>query len=454
MNQIPTMNYGIANGASSTGPLITYFSTVDPTTSDTNYPVGKRWLNTVTANEFILTGFTTSNATVLASWLQLQGGGAVESFVTNVSGPVLPTSGGVINLNASTTTYTNGATSNTVKTEVQASAHALLIGAGTNTPAVSLTPGTTGRPLVSQGASADPAYAVLGVVGGGTGIATQNAYAVLVGGTTATGNMQSLASNGTSGHVLTSNGTSALPTWGSGLAQFQAVVQSFTASGTYTPTTGMKYCIVQLLGGGGGGGGSANGAGGAISVSVGGGGGGSEYAIGYFSAAQIGASQIVTIGAAGTAGTAPSGNGGAGGTSSLGSLITSVGGGGGAGGSNGFATATAGGSAGTGGTGGTFRSNGTPGFSGTGCVGTGTTPGIFGSSGHGASSFFGGGSVTVTAVEADSVGGAGTTVAGNVAQGYGTGGSGALTISTTGTANNGSIGGVGSVGCMVIIEYI
>ncbi len=53
----------------------------------------------------------------------------------------------------------------------------------------------------------------LPVAGGGTGLSTQTAYSVLVGGTTSTGAMQSLASLGTNGQVLTSSGAGALPTW-------------------------------------------------------------------------------------------------------------------------------------------------------------------------------------------------------------------------------------------------
>ena len=48
---------------------------------------------------------------------------------------------------------------------------------------------------------------------GGTGLATATAYAVLCGGTTGTGAFQSIASVGTSGQVLTSNGAGALPTF-------------------------------------------------------------------------------------------------------------------------------------------------------------------------------------------------------------------------------------------------
>lgn len=53
----------------------------------------------------------------------------------------------------------------------------------------------------------------LGVASGGTGVASNTAYAVLTGGTTSTGAVQSVASVGTSGQVLTSNGAGALPSF-------------------------------------------------------------------------------------------------------------------------------------------------------------------------------------------------------------------------------------------------
>jgi hypothetical protein len=53
----------------------------------------------------------------------------------------------------------------------------------------------------------------LPVANGGTGATSQTAYAVLAGGTTSTGAYQSVASVGTSGQVLTSNGAGALPTF-------------------------------------------------------------------------------------------------------------------------------------------------------------------------------------------------------------------------------------------------
>jgi hypothetical protein len=54
---------------------------------------------------------------------------------------------------------------------------------------------------------------VTGVASGGTGRTTNTAYAVICGGTTTGGAEQSIASVGTAGQILTSNGAGALPTF-------------------------------------------------------------------------------------------------------------------------------------------------------------------------------------------------------------------------------------------------
>lgn len=65
----------------------------------------------------------------------------------------------------------------------------------------------------NAGAYADVRSGTVTVPQGGTGRTTLTAYALLAGGTTTTGNVQSLAGVGTSGQVLTSNGAGALPTF-------------------------------------------------------------------------------------------------------------------------------------------------------------------------------------------------------------------------------------------------
>lgn len=79
---------------------------------------------------------------------------------------------------------------------------------------------------------------VLSVANGGIGVGSNTAYAVLCGGTTASGAVQSIASVGTSGQVLTSNGAGALPT-------FQA---AGGGSGTVNSGTGGKLAWYATTG--------------------------------------------------------------------------------------------------------------------------------------------------------------------------------------------------------------
>ena len=102
-------------------------------------------------------------------------------------------------------------------------------------------------------------------------------------------------------------------------------VQVFNASGTYTPTPGMKYAIASVQGGGGAGAGATVPSAG--NASIGAPGNPGAFAKGKILAAEIGASKPVTVGDGGVANV--SGNGGNGGISSIGSLITAAGGAGG-----------------------------------------------------------------------------------------------------------------------------
>ncbi len=90
--------------------------------------------------------------------------------------------------------------------------------------------------------------------------------------------------------------------------QLSVIAQVITSTSTYTPTTGMVYCIVELQGSGAGGGGAASGAAGQGGGAGGGGSGG--YCRKTYTAANIGANAAVVLGAAGIAGTAGANNGG------------------------------------------------------------------------------------------------------------------------------------------------
>lgn len=215
-----------------------------------------------------------------------------------------------------------------------------------------------------------------------------------------------------------------------GSAAFSVVTQVFSASGTYTPTSGMKYCKVRQVGGGGAGGGAPVTSG--TQTAGGGGGGSGEYAEGTFSSATIGASQTVTIGAAGTPNSGAAG--GNGGTTSLGALITCGGGIGGLSSTAGIVYNGVSSLGGSGGSGGSFRTPGRQGGYSFGVVST-----SFQAGGQGADSQFGAGGLAATANSA-----------GVAALGYGAGGSGALNF----TSQSARSGGAGTAGIIVIDEYV
>lgn len=112
-----------------------------------------------------------------------------------------------------------------------------------------------------------------------------------------------LAGTATAGLALLS-GANTTPSWSTLPPVTQINVQRVTATGagTYSPTAGMKYVIVQAQAGGAGGGGAQT-SGASASANAAGGGGG-EYIEALFTAAQIGASKPYSVGAKGNGGAA------------------------------------------------------------------------------------------------------------------------------------------------------
>jgi hypothetical protein len=211
-------------------------------------------------------------------------------------------------------------------------------------------------------------------------------------------------------------------------------VQVFNASGTYTPSAGMVACIINCVGGGGGGAGA--GAPGASALTFGGGGGSGGYSRTFATAAQIGASQAVAIGAGGNGGAVGANNGLNGGATSVGTLCVANGGGGGA------TTGTP--SCGQGGAGG---GAGTGDITATGNAGSGGAPGgAFSSAGGwggmGGASILGGAPVA-TAVSGSAAPGS-SAVANSGAGGVG---GGAANVAS------GAAGGNGGSGKVFIIEF-
>ena len=172
-----------------------------------------------------LTGVLTGNgaspmtASILTQHDVLVGGAsnAITSVAPSVtSGIPLVSNGAGADPSFTTAVVAGGGTGQTTLTN-----HGVLLGQGTSAVGA-VAPGTSGLPLVAQGASADPSYAVLGISGGGTNNTSMTTWGVNY----YDGTKINTTAAGTAGYVLTSNATSA-PT--------------FQPLGTVTPVAFLAY---------------------------------------------------------------------------------------------------------------------------------------------------------------------------------------------------------------------
>lgn len=244
------------------------------------------------------------------------------------------------------------------------------------------------------------------------------------------------------GNMLGSNNLSELTNKATARANLAVVgvirMKTFMTSGTYTPDPNLIFALIECYGGGGGGGGVA---GDVSSIMVGGGGASSGYAMAFEPASAIGASQIVTIGAAGAGAAAGANDGGTGGTTSFGNMVASGGGYGGGG-----VSLTARGNGGNGSD--LTVSVGSPRF--IGAIGGpsfymrfASTTSIVAPFGYGANTQFGNGALGRTTA----LSGAGAN--GNSGSGYGSGGGGAVANQIAGNYS----GGPGRQGICMITEF-
>lgn len=234
------------------------------------------------------------------------------------------------------------------------------------------------------------------------------------------------------GTLLKANGGTGITTG----AVVSITAQRFTTSGTYTPTTGMIYAVIEGVGPGGAGGGST----GAITdIKSGGGGGSGGCSRIVVSAATIGASKAVVIGTGGVGASNAAGGAGSGATTVGATILVANAGSGGAL-NNGSTAFGAGGGGGAAGTGDLF-------FSGAaGAFGilyfTPANAPTLALGGAGASSCYGGGASAPAASTGQTAAGLGGVVPGS-------GGSGGISYAlATNTA-----GGNGANGFVLITEY-
>lgn len=243
-------------------------------------------------------------------------------------------------------------------------------------------------------------------------------------------NTTTMVAVGTTALTYTKFGTS------NNINKVNLVLITATGSSTYTPTTGMKFCIVELIGGGGAGG-SSSGAGG--QGAAGGGGGGAGYCRKLYTSTLLGANATVVIGTGGSAGASGANPGGDGADSTFtpagaGAVLTAhKGTGGGAGTASASISTSTGGNRGVGSNGDVNIDGGWGGYGYSLATGTLTSGGVGGGSALSPQNI----AVITT-----------TNAGGNPAGAYGQGGSGALSISSN------QAGGTGFQGVCIITEYI
>jgi hypothetical protein len=161
------------------------------------------------------------------------GAGSITlSTPQNIHSGASPTFAGLTDTGLTANSFLYSGTSSLLTTTSAPTNGQLLIGSTGAAPVAALLTGTTNQIVVTPGAgsvtlstpqniatSSSPTFAALTltaaltVANGGTGLQSTTAYAVLCGGTTSTGALQSIAGVGNSGQVLTSNGAGALPTF-------------------------------------------------------------------------------------------------------------------------------------------------------------------------------------------------------------------------------------------------
>ena len=203
------------------------------------------------SNTLTFTGTDSSSVAFGAGGTVLYSGGALgtpsSGTLTNCSFPTLNqnTTGSAASLSVSgqtgLITFTGLASTNRIKTVRDAADTILELGGsytptGTWTNMILATPNLgTPSALVLTNATGLP------VAGGGTGIATTTAYGIITGGTTPTGVFQNIGT-GTSGQILISGGSAALPTWKSpsrGMVYMMANATATTISAaTWTKASG------------------------------------------------------------------------------------------------------------------------------------------------------------------------------------------------------------------------
>jgi len=182
----------------------------------------------------------TSGAVTVAGTLAVANGGTgITSFGTGVAGALGQNVSGTGSIALTTSAVLTTPNLGTPSAGTLTSCTGLPLTTGI-TGTLAIGNGGTGSTSTTYCSLTTNVTGTLPVANGGTGVASATAYALLAGGTTTTGPFQSIASVGTSGQVLTSNGAGALPTFQTASGGVTTI--SFGSTGL-TPSTATSGAV-------------------------------------------------------------------------------------------------------------------------------------------------------------------------------------------------------------------
>lgn len=201
-------------------PVIT---NVDPSSTNNTYPIGKRWINSLTNSEFVLTSISTAGGVATANWQSLGGGSSQVSTLTGDTGTATP-SGGNIKIAGTANQITTAAAGSTVTISLPSS----ITTPGSLTATTSLSAGTTVTGGTGVTATTGNVSATAGQVNAGTTMTAGTGI------TATTGNIVATAGQVNAGTTMTA-GTGITATTGN----IAASSGNVSASGTVTGGTGI-----------------------------------------------------------------------------------------------------------------------------------------------------------------------------------------------------------------------
>jgi len=231
-----------ANARASSIPFVDQFEPRDPTTSDIQYPIQKKWLNTATGAFWELQNFMSFNGITTANWVLIGHHAAVTETLTGNDGIVVPPTGNNINVVGDVTNIlTTG-------------------NAGTSTLTIHLN-GNVATSYVEDVGTAVPAGGILNVLGS-TGITTTgsgNTITIETNGTIATSYPTDSGTAIPSAGVLNVFGDGKVTTSGSGNTIDLHLSASFYSTGSWSPnlafggasvgiTYGVRYGEYTVIG--------------------------------------------------------------------------------------------------------------------------------------------------------------------------------------------------------------